>query len=83
MSKHTPGPWRVLYGERNGDTQIMAQDDYFRVAVTGAADARLIAAAPDMLAALKALVEPPDLRDLRIEDWQNAIAAIAKAEGTS
>ena len=41
-----------------------------------AANARLLAAAPDLLAALKLLVESPEIRS---EDMQQARIAIAKA----
>ena len=46
------------------------------------ANARLIAAAPDLLAALKAMmVTESELRDVNCTVMQNAIAALAKAEG--
>ena len=48
------------------------------------ANARLIAAAPDLLAALKAMmVTESELRDVNCTVMQNAIAAIAKAEGNA
>ena len=47
-------------------------------------NARLIAAAPDLLAALKAMmVTESELRDVNCTVMQNAIAAIAKAEGNA
>jgi hypothetical protein len=53
-TKHTPGPWKYL-----PDAWIIA--DVGSVVLTSQgmekADARLIAAAPDMLAALRELVE--------------------------
>lgn len=59
MSKHTEGPWR-LHGTERGETLVAAHDNNnrykVRIAVCGPrdkADARLIAAAPDMLAALQ------------------------------
>ncbi len=92
---HTPGPWRAvvaakgrrrafgLYGNDNGVTaqRIGSIDD------TNEADAnaRLIAAAPDLLACLKEAVEsfaPMDIGEPGegdpIASWK---AAIAKAEG--
>ena len=60
--KHTPGPWRVTLP----DECIVTNDDGHEVAdcsawyegfpETCAANARLIAAAPDMLAALKKII---------------------------
>jgi hypothetical protein len=50
------------------------------------ADARLIAAAPDMLAALRdmTMMYRRELaNDVQTEAWDAARAAIAKAEGTS
>ncbi len=49
---------------------------------TNVANARLIAAAPDLLEALKALCAAPlHSVDARSELWVEAVAAIAKAEG--
>ena len=59
MSKYTPGPWIDNYFD---DTQICINSGYELVAVVysydekkeeGNANARLIAAAPDLLAACK------------------------------
>lgn len=52
----------------------------------GQANARLIAAAPDLLAALKAITSPTGFRDLDVGGNGThgaALAAIAKAEGRS
>ncbi len=49
--KHTPGPWEALTDNNAKVWLIMP----IAVAVDGAADARLIAAAPDLLASLKVL----------------------------
>lgn len=90
MSDHTPGPWSV--GEKRGvwvGPVVMADDGKRGVAfVVGESDAnaRLLAAAPDLLAALKAHIpwktagqpdEPPQGWGI----WQDAIDAINKAEG--
>jgi len=92
MSKHTPGPW-VLDNAEGGDwfRYVLAEDSQIgrvdlgnRGAISqhGEANARLIASAPEIYAALKDLVyqvQGPDqpawlcLKDAR--------AAIAKAEG--
>jgi hypothetical protein len=53
----------------------------FQAPETRAANARLIAAAPDLLAALKALLDKADLNDWNQEAYEAAEAAIAKADG--
>lgn len=45
------------------------------------ANARLIAAAPELLEALKALVNCPDYKGINTHEMNAARAAIAKAEG--
>lgn len=45
------------------------------------ADARLIAASPDLLKALKSLVEDENQELIPSYKWQQALKAIAKAEG--
>ena len=111
--KHTPGPWeareRALdFGNINSlpCVEISAPDRKYWLAKIlldvgkpgeGAANAALMLAAPDLLAALKAILsvmEPgPDGHDERLHVWLNypekpeitpgsmALAAIAKAEG--
>jgi hypothetical protein len=78
MSKHTPGPWEVwdqyIRPDYRDDKVICQWGSY-----TSEADAHLIAAAPDMLAALKLAVEIIGADD-RIDPILNAIA---KAEGAS
>ena len=55
--KHTPGPWRVDYSQgiitQDGSPIAYVCDDY---SDTPSPDARLIAAAPDLLEALKAML---------------------------
>ena len=85
--KHTPGPWKIGTPPPNGE-QTVGTDQGLMVAVatTGAgvqtkANARLIAAAPDLLEALKGLMALSDHRvDLR-DAAKDARAAIAKATG--
>ena len=84
MSKHTPGPWVLESPESGG--RVLAQDERATIihTPTGSpfnelviADARLIAAAPDLLEALQAMLsigQPDGLAE-------NARAAIAKATG--
>lgn len=89
MSKHTKGPWLV-----NGDqVEVSAEhNDGYRVCdVFGPdykANALLIAAAPDLLDALKALSASIFVSDApQVPDLSSAIRmtidAIAKAEGRS
>ena len=91
--KHTPGPWKTLktFG---GVTHVMTQDDKSIALLRGykhpySANARLIAAAPDLLdvvkeanAELERLNDPRgfvSIRQMRI--MEKARAAIAKATG--
>ena len=97
MSKHSPGPWSVEYSEA---TKVKATDDS-TLAFLGhlnrrgrrspeqvGANARLIAAAPDLLAALEAMVaaarrggDPQVSIDEECDAWQLIDHAIAKAKG--
>ena len=86
MSKHTPGPWIV-------NAEQVFGNGYKIAAVNDAGhnwqeDRDLIAAAPDLLAALKGIVagvnDAHDSRPLiRAAEVRAARAAIAKAEGAS
>ena len=91
MSKHTPGPWRTFNvadvfpddGDTEGGRQIadcaVGELIGFHEA---AANARLIAAAPDLLEALKDMVLYCDMFP-NAPYHVKAKAAIAKAEGRS
>ena len=83
---HTPGPWSaveegvycsagpvVARVDGRGFEQYAPRDHQERDA-----NARLIAAAPDLLSALKSVVS---LSDRKHEAWDAAKAAIKKAEG--
>ena len=108
MSAHTPGDWRVWsWTQRDTDGSIVACGDQvvsrmqdgsevgiFTTAMEGEslADLHLIAAAPDLLAALQGLDEAycragsPLSRSERHEDRMRLIAAraaIAKATGAA
>lgn len=83
MMAHTPGPWWVDADPGEG---VEVHDGFGRTASvwgeedTATANARLIAAAPDLLAALRRLVDYCDNHS----DYDSigaACAAIAKAEG--
>ena len=91
MNKHTPGPWQ--YSFEGGTVAFIVETDGTTVAKLSVtenstahsalpANARLIAAAPDLLAALKAavdLMEQEDFATLTLVPKFRA--AIAKAEG--
>ena len=86
---HTPGPWmrhdyRVFReGQQASDLTFVAQTAFNAAQRTSTAEAnaRLIAAAPDLLTACKMA-----LNERMFKDWPEVatalIAAIAKAEGT-
>lgn len=85
VPNHTPGPWRYWRQRRPGseDTctfrNIRGEEILRAVTVTiTEADARLIAAAPDMLAALQAVIA---VADRATDEFDRARAAIAKATG--
>jgi hypothetical protein len=82
-SKHTPGPWAIEEVRR-----VLGAGDFGRAPFRDAeleANARLIAAAPDLLAALVALCDsgphPDDMTPENLAALKRARAAIAKAGG--
>ncbi len=101
MSKHTPGPWHV--SKRNPLSVVEAGPRASQIAKMGIklgvcsqqdaeANARLIAAAPNLLAALRAMLVATDSKEteafkghydtyLHTVAIPRAIAAIAKATG--
>ena len=90
-AQHTPGPWWVTdSGVRDGGGFICAripaqryegQDERFeREFAERIANCRLIAAAPDMLAALRAVMDP---ETHWAEARRQVLTAIAKATGES
>jgi hypothetical protein len=80
MSKHTPGPWEALKNNYGQVLIVVRSTNDFVCAVPDEceADARLISAAPDLLEALKRVCSHGYRSS---PDWDNARAAIAKAEG--
>ena len=94
--KHTPGPWRIIPIEDNkrthqGALHIFPTEGSPVASVRSVnvrhprpqavADAQLIAAAPDLLAALKDAIELFGVSNPDQNSWQHvAAAAIAKAE---
>jgi hypothetical protein len=89
MSKHTPGPWTIQSEESALDYQmehwIQAEGEDLCV-VNSEADARLIAAAPDLLQVMKEFKSALDLQDPNFDadTWLDRVdAAIAKATGAT
>ena len=93
---HTPGPWRVetlhLTGEptayfviKDSITSLLRMNGPCAMYSNAEADARLIAAAPDLLQALKAVDATcpcdPDINERFQAAWDMLKAAIARAEG--
>lgn len=99
MSKHTPGPWYAVgyWVEHENDNvadictcdpAAIEQEHLGRKPAEIEANARLIAAAPNLLAALQALVAEyePNLKAFALNaprkaKWESACAAINKATG--
>ena len=93
MSKHTPGPWEAA--KRCNAVYAGAQCVANLTEVTtgveaeeGRANALLVAAAPDLLAACKMLMGVAEWADrnrkrsiVDVCDWSRVRAAVAKAEG--
>jgi len=94
-AKHTPGPWELIPTKLAGITDLRAQGRHLlRISDSRVghidANARLIASAPDLLEALKALLNRVDPANKEreitpkslLQKMDQARAAIAKAEGT-
>lgn len=90
MSKHTAGPWGIIIGDA-GPIVFSGQKSNMVAHCIKAwsseermANARLIAAAPDLLEALKAMFDATTDNEIRGADGspiERARAAIAKATG--
>ena len=92
---HTPGPWtltnsREVFSKASGDPICVVSWGFTPLdRQVAKADARLLAAAPELLAALKEIRRiaadiPAIERNPRFADAsRDALAAIAKAEGRS
>ena len=94
-TKHTPGPWYPHYAKADHclSSSVWGQEPGNQVAVIGGksleamnANAHLIAAAPAMYEALKALVEYLDtqVQAGKLDDWKHVLVArqaLAQAEG--
>lgn len=94
ITKHTPGPWHcdgiseytgeLLVRAENGDTvaRVCCYGPQSETPFAQAHNARLIAAAPDLLEALKGLLNYENLGAYdRADVRKQARAAIAKATG--
>ncbi len=85
----TPGPWSIeSMTARHVNTNaivISADDGLGPVAYSTTANAKLICAAPELLAALQDLLKVASVRidDPRIAQWDAARAAIDKATGAA
>ena len=87
---HTPGPWTAYCASDDGDNYIGATGDRIVAQNASEDDARLIAAAPDLLAALKEAAKYVEYRRRAHKDVQSGDGMpvetswkeiIAKAEG--
>ncbi len=87
-AKYTPGPWMQL--SSNNITNAAGPDwannahlvaEWNEDNPCARANARLIAAAPEMLEALRNLVNCPDYRNIKTHEMNIAQAVITKAEG--
>lgn len=87
MSKHTKGPWIVEPGVHGARIHTADGEDMVAEGICNASDARLVAAAPELLEALRRIAyEPFGPSDATHEQVLDAItelarAAIAKATG--
>ena len=88
MTEHTQGPWQVTRdtgGARN--YVVRGSDDWYLAEVSKEANANLMAAAPELLAALVAIrectfVDPAQSLSTPCKDCMDMVnAAIAKAKG--
>ena len=80
MNTHTPGPWKIRAEE--ADEEYWVTEDHYTVGpakiVYKIEDARLIAAAPELLEALKGVLR---VADRKTDEFDAARAAINKATG--
>jgi hypothetical protein len=81
MSAHTPGPWTIKEG-MSGRYYLLHDADAIADCQYHPENARLMSAAPDLLAALREFMAASTATDIRAAQ-SKARAAIAKAEGKS
>lgn len=92
MTAHTPGPWewwtsnswrRLRHSDRGVSTDVImptVHPDGHPDLIVSDGDAALLAAAPDLLAALKSVVA---IADRKTDEFDRARDAIDRAEGRS
>lgn len=91
-TRHTPGPWhyemdgfQISIGDESTRHDYLKHDRTVAVirdnSAHAEADARLIAAAPDLLEALEGMIEKPGQAHPGTNCWDRAQAAFAKAKG--
>ena len=85
MSKHTPGPWvwtpdaETIHGySPEGEARVVVYE-----LGTNEPDARLIAAAPELLEALQGMVDYYGTASANVDALFNARKTIAKATGAN
>lgn len=95
VRQHTPGPWKAVSAAAASEVEVMEIAEVAHMRVIPAAggwptpgapedDARLMAAAPELLAALERLLASGDVRDAgEAGALKQARAAIAKAVGSA
>lgn len=94
MTEHTKGPWELDESLRGNSFTAISGDDWIELATVvtrmnmkdedspeGMANARLISAAPDLLAALEDAVEALTQARYYPSELKRFNAAIAKAKG--
>lgn len=81
-AKHTPGPWALFVCDGEFSVMPAGRQGDIATGIKSEADANLLRAAPDMLAALKGIIDPSgDIDDPSLRpEWHAVYAAIAKAE---
>lgn len=86
---HTPGPWTAMVTDTMGDTpalwdivQRSSGGTVAEIQSHNCDDARLIAAAPQLLSALQRLTRPDDGRGPADEDLAYALDVIRVATGS-
>ena len=88
-AKHTPGPWKAIVDPEGWELVASGRGQTIATFDCSESDARLIAAAPDLLAALEKaadwidaqLITANDITDYDNEVFRDALKAIAKAKG--
>ena len=81
-AKHTPGPWRIAKGKLlSGNLHLAYIDEAPGLGHAAEANATLLAAAPELLAALKRLMAEVVWSVPHEDTLDQARKAITKAEG--